>query len=115
VEQLQNLIDPVSSFLWGWLLIYVLLATGLYFSIGHAWSSSAASDICGAWCFHRGAARRVASPFPGLLHRARLARWNRDHRPCRNSLTLGGPGAIFWMWCVVLLGMATAFAVATLA
>ena len=31
------------------------------------------------------------------------------------ALTLGGPGAIFWMWCVVLLGMATAFAVATLA
>jgi AGCS family alanine or glycine:cation symporter len=47
VEQLQNFIDPVSSFLWGWLLIYVLLATGLYFSIrtrlvqfrrfGHLW------------------------------------------------------------------------------
>src|SRR6516165_5301430 len=47
MEQLQNLIDPVSSFLWGWLLIYVLLATGLYFSIrtrlvqfrrfGHLW------------------------------------------------------------------------------
>jgi len=29
VEQLQNFIDPVSSILWGWLLIYVLLATGL--------------------------------------------------------------------------------------
>src|SRR6516165_7247444 len=47
MEQLQNLIDPVSSFLWGWLLIYVLLATGLYFSLrtrlvqfrrfGHLW------------------------------------------------------------------------------
>ena len=31
------------------------------------------------------------------------------------ALTLGGPGAVFWMWCVALVGMATAFVEATLA
>ncbi|HUO39646.1 MAG TPA: alanine/glycine:cation symporter family protein [Mycobacterium sp.] len=31
------------------------------------------------------------------------------------ALTLGGPGAIFWMWVVALLGMATALIEATLA
>ena len=31
------------------------------------------------------------------------------------ALTLGGPGAIFWMWVMALLGMATAFVEATLA
>lgn len=31
------------------------------------------------------------------------------------ALILGGPGAIFWMWLVALVGMATAFAEATLA
>lgn len=31
------------------------------------------------------------------------------------ALALGGPGAIFWMWMVALLGMATAFVEATLA
>jgi len=31
------------------------------------------------------------------------------------ALALGGPGAIFWMWVMALLGMATAFAEATLA
>ncbi|WP_127131332.1 sodium:alanine symporter family protein [Georgenia sp. SYP-B2076] len=31
------------------------------------------------------------------------------------ALILGGPGAIFWMWLVSLVGMATAFAEATLA
>jgi AGCS family alanine or glycine:cation symporter len=30
------------------------------------------------------------------------------------ALTVGGPGAIFWMWMVALLGMATAFVEATL-
>ena len=31
------------------------------------------------------------------------------------ALLLGGPGAIFWMWVVALVGMATAFFEATLA
>lgn len=31
------------------------------------------------------------------------------------ALVLGGPGAIFWMWAVSLVGMATSFAEASLA
>lgn len=31
------------------------------------------------------------------------------------AITLGGPGAIFWMWLVAVVGMATAFVEATLA
>src|SRR5690606_30939582 len=31
------------------------------------------------------------------------------------AITLGGPGAIFWMWVIALLGMATGFVEATLA
>ncbi|KGF06152.1 sodium:alanine symporter family protein [Arcanobacterium sp. S3PF19] len=31
------------------------------------------------------------------------------------AITLGGPGAVFWMWLVALLGMSTAFIEATLA
>ncbi|MDN3653249.1 alanine/glycine:cation symporter family protein [Thalassotalea ponticola] len=31
------------------------------------------------------------------------------------AISIGGPGAIFWMWLIALLGMATAFAESTLA
>jgi AGCS family alanine or glycine:cation symporter len=31
------------------------------------------------------------------------------------AITLGGPGAIFWMWMVALVGMATAYAESMLA
>ena len=31
------------------------------------------------------------------------------------AISLGGPGAIFWMWCTALVGMATKFCEATLA
>lgn len=31
------------------------------------------------------------------------------------AITLGGPGAVFWMWITALIGMATAYAETTLA
>ena len=31
------------------------------------------------------------------------------------AITLGGPGAVFWMWVVALVGMATGFIESTLA
>ena len=31
------------------------------------------------------------------------------------AITVGGPGAIFWMWLIAILGMATSFAESTLA
>lgn len=31
------------------------------------------------------------------------------------AVTLGGPGAVFWMWCIAILGGATAFVESTLA
>lgn len=48
------------------------------------------------------------------------------YQPCRTcrygehggvavALTAGGPGAIFWMWLIAMLGMATSFAESTLA
>jgi alanine or glycine:cation symporter, AGCS family len=116
MEQLQNLIDPVSSFLWGRLLIYVLLAAGLYFTIrtrllqfrrfGHLWAlvfasrGGAEGGISSFQAFCVGLASRVGT---GNIAGVAIA------------LSLGGPGSIFWMWCVALLGMATAFVEATLA
>lgn len=39
----------------------------------------------------------------------------REHGRVAVALTAGGPGAIFWMWLIAMLGMATSFAESTLA
>jgi AGCS family alanine or glycine:cation symporter len=116
VEQLQVVIDPVSSLLWGVILVYVLLGAGAYFSLrtrfiqirlfGHLWAVVLGSrkgtngGISSFQAFCIGLASRVGT---GNIAGVAIA------------LTVGGPGAIFWMWCVALLGMATAFIEATLA
>jgi AGCS family alanine or glycine:cation symporter len=112
----QNLIDPVSTFLWTYVLIYVLLGVGLYFGVRTRFvqvrmfgrmirqvaSSRGGSQggISSFQAFCVGLASRVGT---GNIAGVAIA------------LTLGGPGAIFWMWVVALVGMATALIEATLA
>jgi len=112
----QNLIDPVSNVLWSYVLIYVLLGVGLYFGIRTRFvqvrlfgrmlrqvaSSRTGSEggISSFQAFCVGLASRVGT---GNIAGVAIA------------LTLGGPGAIFWMWIVALVGMATALIEATLA
>jgi AGCS family alanine or glycine:cation symporter len=112
----QNLIDPVSNVLWTYVLVYVLLGVGLYFGIRTRFvqvrlfarmirqitASRSGSDggISSFQAFCVGLASRVGT---GNIAGVAIA------------LTLGGPGAIFWMWMVALVGMATALVEATLA
>lgn len=112
----QNLIDPVSGFLWTYVLVYVLLGVGLYFGIRTRFvqvrlfprmlrqilssREGSAGGISSFQAFCVGLASRVGT---GNIAGVAIA------------LTLGGPGAIFWMWVVAIVGMATALVEATLA
>ena len=112
----QTLIDPVSNVLWTYVLVYVLLGVGLYFGIRTRFvqvrlfgrmlrqvgssRSGAEGGISSFQAFAIGLASRVGT---GNIAGVAIA------------LTLGGPGAIFWMWVVALVGMATALVEATLA
>ena len=98
------------------MLIYLLLGAGLYFTfrtrfvqvryfarmIRQLFNSREGSEggISSFQAFCIGLASRVGT---GNIAGVAIA------------LTLGGPGAIFWMWVVAAIGMSTAFVEATLA
>jgi alanine or glycine:cation symporter, AGCS family len=111
----QNLIDPVSKILYSYLLIYLLVAVGLYFTVRTKFvqiryfgkmlaqlrhSRATTDGISSFQAFCVGLASRVGT---GNIAGVAIA------------LTVGGPGAIFWMWVVAAIGMATAVVEATLA
>lgn len=112
----QNLVDPVSNFLWSYVLIWVLLGVGFWFTFRTRFAQfrlfgrmitllrgsreGADGGVSSFQAFCIGLASRVGT---GNIAGVAIA------------LTLGGPGAIFWMWCVALIGMATALVEATLA
>ncbi|UBX48795.1 sodium:alanine symporter family protein [Providencia alcalifaciens] len=109
-------INSISNLIWGSLLIYLLLGAGLYFTIrskfiqfrqfGHMFGvlkNSTQSDNSGISSFQALCTSLAARVGTGNLTGVAIA------------ITAGGPGAIFWMWVVALLGMATSFVECTLA
>ncbi|CDL82054.1 alanine/glycine:cation symporter family protein [Xenorhabdus szentirmaii] len=113
---MTDLINSINNFLWDYILIYLLLGIGLYFTLrsgliqlrhfGHMFSvlkNSNKSDDSGISSFQALCTSLAARVGTGNLAGVAIA------------LTAGGPGAIFWMWVVAFIGMATSFVESTLA
>jgi AGCS family alanine or glycine:cation symporter len=110
---ITEIIATINNVLWGngQVLIFMLLAAGLWFTyrlgfvqlrhFGHMFSimkGSTKSDKAGISSF--GALCTSLSARVGTGNLAGVA----------VAISLGGPGAIFWMWVIAILGMATGFA-----
>jgi AGCS family alanine or glycine:cation symporter len=110
------IIDFLNTIFWGYVLIYGLLAVGVYFTIRLRFQQ----------ILHFGEMFRVVtnapqtdkegiSPFQALCTSLASRVGTGNIAGVAVALTLGGPGAIFWMWMVALVGMATAYSESTLA
>lgn len=111
----QSLITPVSEFLWNYVLIFLLIGAGLYFGIRTRFVQfRLARSVVGALRGSRHTGGGI-SPFQAFAIGLSSRVGTGNITGVAIALTLGGPGAIFWMWMVALLGMATAFTEATLA
>ncbi|GIU19557.1 sodium:alanine symporter [Shewanella sp. c952] len=115
INAVESTINAVNGVLWGSLLIYVLVAAGVLFTLrlgfiqfrlfGHGvklvlQGREKVNGISSFQVFCTSMAARV-----GTGNMAGVA----------VAITVGGAGAIFWMWLIALLGMATAFIESTLA
>jgi alanine or glycine:cation symporter, AGCS family len=109
-------IDFLNTIFWGYVLIYGLLAVGIYFTIRLRFQQ----------ILHFGEMFRVIlsapatdkegiSPFAALCTSLASRVGTGNIAGVAVALNLGGPGAIFWMWMVALVGMATAYSESTLA
>ncbi|GHA80497.1 alanine/glycine:cation symporter family protein [Cognatilysobacter bugurensis] len=106
----------VNNVLWNYVLIYGLLAVGVYFTVrlrglqvrrfGHMLrivSPGKGGDASGISPFQALATSLASRVGTGNLAGVAIA------------LGVGGPGALFWMWCTAVVGMATAYAESSLA
>lgn len=113
---MENLINGLNGLLWNYVLIYGLLGAGIYFTV----------RLGGLQFRHFGEMFRVITsapstdkrgitPFQALTVSLASRVGTGNLAGVAVALTLGGPGAIFWMWVVALVGMATAYSESTLA
>ncbi|WBU63311.1 alanine/glycine:cation symporter family protein [Paracoccus aerodenitrificans] len=116
MDYINGLVDWANGLFWGYILIYGLLAVGIYFTLrlgfiqfahfGEMWRCVTSSDKTD---------KDGISPFQALTVSLASRVGTGNIAGVAVALTLGGPGAIFWMWMVALVGMATAYAESTLA
>lgn len=112
---LNDFVVAINGVLWTHILVYLLIVAGVWFTFrlgflqflnfGHMFSllkTSRGSDKSGISSFQALCTSLSARVGTGNLAGVAIA------------ISLGGPGAIFWMWVIALLGMATAFAESTL-
>lgn len=100
----------LDNFLWGSVLIYVLIPLGLWFTIRSGFVQfrhfGRMFAILAQGFRHKGdqptSFQALALSVAGRVGAGNIA-------GVAVAITLGGPGAIFWMWIVGLLGMATSF------
>ena len=114
------MLDPIINFLndifWGYVLIYGLLAVGLFFTVrlGFVQFVNFGEMFRAVLGSKKGDSAGI-TPFQALCTSLASRVGTGNLAGVAVALYLGGPGAIFWMWMVALVGMATAYSESTLA
>ncbi len=121
MEQVTQLITSVNDFLWTYILIAILIGCALYFTfktkfvqfrmIGEtlrllAGSTSSSTDKDG---------KKQVSSFQAFIVSIASHVGTGNLAGVATAIAFGGPGAIFWMWIIALLGSASSFVECTLA
>ncbi len=100
----------VSDFLWGRVLIVLLVGLGLYFTVASRFVQfryfGRMFRVLGDALHHEPG---QVSSFQALVVSVAGRVGGGNIAGVAVAITLGGPGAVFWMWLIGLMGMATSF------
>jgi len=116
---MMDIIEKINGVLWGTPSLILLFGTGLFLTV--ALKGLQFRRLLYAFKLGFGkeeessAAEGDVSNFKALMTALAATIGNGNIAGVATAITLGGPGAIFWMWIVGLLGMATKYSEALLA
>lgn len=113
----MTLIATLTDWLWSYVLIVALLAVGLRFTLGtRAVQLRLFKQMfTGLMHSHLAGTERGISGFQALVVSVAGRVGGGNIAGVAVAITLGGPGALFWMWLIALLGMATSLVECALA
>ena len=118
LETVQGFLEGASSFIWGpYLLLPLLLATGLYLTVrlrGLQFRKLWHSLYVALVVRKEAGAEGDISHFQALMTALAATVGTGNIVGVATAIALGGPGALFWMWITGLVGMATKYSEAVL-
>jgi alanine or glycine:cation symporter, AGCS family len=117
MEFLYAIFDAIGEATWGWSLIPFLVVIGVFFTVASGWVQFQFFGRMFRVLFPGGqdGGEGHVSSREALLVSVGGRVGGGNIAGVAVAITLGGPGAVFWMWMIALVGMATSLFECTLA
>lgn len=121
LEILNGFVSFANNLLWSYILIFMLISLGLYFSVKTGFvqftlfkemfkllTESASDSISGS-------KKKGVSSFQAFCISTASRVGTGNLAGVAIAIAVGGPGAVFWMWMIALVGAGSSFVESTLA
>lgn len=114
-----QIVNTINSYLSDYILVFLLVAVGLWYTIKtkcvqrYLWKGL--KQLFGGFSLRGGSQGGGMSSFQAVATAIAAQVGTGNIVGSAGAILVGGPGAIFWMWIIAFLGMATIYAEATLA
>ena len=113
---IESILSAIDSFIWGTPLLILLSGTGLYLTLRLGFIQIRYLPLALGYLFKKDkGGKGDVSSFAALCTALAATIGTGNIVGVATAVQAGGPGAIFWMWLVALLGMATKYAECLLA
>jgi AGCS family alanine or glycine:cation symporter len=122
---MNELITSINDAVWGYVLIFALVGCGLWFTwrtkfvqfrmVGEMLRLLTESAVDSVGDQVKGKEKRHISSFQAFAVSVATRVGTGNLAGVATAIVIGGPGAVFWMWLIALIGSATAFVESTLA
>ena len=119
-EVILNIVAKANAYLSDYILIFLLVGVGLFYSIKTRFVQvrcfgEGMKKVFGNMKLRGGKQEGGLSSFQALATAIAAQVGTGNIVGASGAILVGGPGAIFWMWIIAFLGMATIYAEAVLA
>ncbi len=112
MDFINNILVPVNNFVWGPIMLVLLVGTGLYLNIGlrfYSFRNWIRAYIC-LWDGRKHKSDKgEISPWNARMTAIAADIGTGNFVGVATAIAIGGPGALFWMWITALVGMMTKF------
>ena len=120
LETITAVNQAVNSFIWGIPAMVCIIGVGLLLSVRTGFLQIrkfpyAIRTTIGRIFRRKDASDGAMTPFQAVCTALAATVGTGNLAGVAGAIAIGGPGAVFWMWCSALLGMCTKFAEVTLA
>jgi len=117
MEFVTNIVSEINGIVWGIPMLVLILSVGLFLTVGLGFMPMRRIGYAFKmlWKGRSAQGEGDISPFNALMTSLSATIGTGNIAGVATAIFMGGPGALFWMWCTALVGMATKYSEAVLA